>query len=112
MNCRELCKILGGKIVNIADENRQVIDGYAGDFLSYVIGKAPTDCVWFTVMNNVNVCAVATLAEVSVVALCDGVMPDKALEDKFKQQDVNAICVPMDVFNAIKKFVENSGDVV
>lgn len=112
MNCKQLCKLLNGKIINIADENLQITTGYAGDFLSYVIGKAPDNCAWFTVMNNVNVCAVASLADVGVIVLCDDVMPDSALEEKLKLQGVNAISVPMDIYNAIRTLVENETDVL
>ncbi|MEG2688328.1 MAG: hypothetical protein RSA24_04085 [Clostridia bacterium] len=70
INIAELCEILSAKQQNLVDANRNIVCGYAGDFLSFVIGKAPTDSVWFTVMNNINVCAVATLADVAVVVLC------------------------------------------
>ncbi|MBR6607174.1 MAG: hypothetical protein IKK98_00700, partial [Oscillospiraceae bacterium] len=33
------------------------------DLLSFVMGRAPADCAWITVMGNVNSIAVAVLAD-------------------------------------------------
>ena len=103
MTVKELVQILDAKVYNLDDEMREVTSGYAGDFLSAVMGKAPTDSAWFTIMNNVNVCAVATLAEVAVVVLCEGVEPDEPLLNKVKMQGVNLIAVKEDIFGAVKK---------
>jgi len=103
MTVKELVQVLDAKVYNLDDEMREVTSGYAGDFLSAVMGKAPTDSAWFTIMNNVNVCAVATLAEVAVVVLCEGVEPDEPLLNKVKMQDVNLIAVKEDIFGAVKK---------
>lgn len=102
MTVSEIVNLLGAKVYNL-EEDRQITAGYAGDFLSAVMGKAPTDSAWFTIMNNVNVCAVATLADVSVVVLCEGVEPDEPLLAKVKMQGVNLIAVDDDVYHAVKK---------
>ena len=102
----ELVAKLGAKEINIADSGRLVTDGYAGDFLSNVMGKAPTDCCWFTVMANVNVVAVATLADVALVVICEGVEPDESLVNKAKAQGINIVSVEEDVFNAVKRVCE------
>ncbi len=103
MTVKELVQVLDAKVYNLDDEMREVTSGYAGDFLSAVMGKAPTDSAWFTIMNNVNVCAVATLAEVAVVVLCEGVEPDQPLLNKVKMQGVNLIAVKEDIYGAVKK---------
>lgn len=103
MTVKELVQVLDAKVYNLDDEMREVTSGYAGDFLSAVMGKAPTDSAWFTIMNNVNVCAVATLAEVAVVVLCEGVEPDEPLLNKVKMQGVNLIAVKEDIYGAVKK---------
>ena len=103
MTVKELVQVLDAKVYNLDDEMREVTSGYAGDFLSAVMGKAPTESAWFTIMNNVNVCAVATLAEVAVVVLCEGVEPDQPLLNKVKMQGVNLIAVKEDIFGAVKK---------
>lgn len=101
MTVNQLVDMLGAKVFNLADGEREITCGYAGDFLSFVMGKAPSDCVWFTVMSNINVCAVATLAEVSVVVLCEGVTPDEQLQKKAEMQGVNLIGTTLDIYNAV-----------
>ncbi len=103
MTVNELKHLLNATVYNLEDGDREITCGYAGDFLSFVMGKAPTDCVWFTVMNNINVCAVATLAEVGVIVLCEGVEPDEPLLNKVKMQGVNMLAVDLDVYEAVKK---------
>lgn len=98
----KLVQILDANEINIADSTRSIATGYAGDFLSHVISKAPLDCSWFTIMNNVNVCAVATLADISCVVLCEGYYPDEFLLSKVKSQGVNLISTKLDVFTAVK----------
>lgn len=73
---------------------------YAGDFLSRVMGKAPSESCWLTVMNNVNVAGVATLAEISVVLLCEGVQPDARLSEKCADESVSLLVTQMGVFEA------------
>lgn len=100
MTVEGLADLLGARIVNLADGERELTAGYCGDFLSFVMGKAPEGCAWFTVMSNVNVCAVATLADVAVVVLCEGVTPDAALAERVNQQEVNLLTTDMTVYEA------------
>lgn len=105
MTIDKLIEILNAKVYNLGDKT-EIKSGYAGDFLSFVMSKAPSDCAWFTVMTNVNVCAVATLADIGVIILCDNVIPTELLESKAKEQGVNLIGTRLDVFNAIKTFAK------
>lgn len=98
MTVNELKNKLRGEIVV---DSGQPTDGvYVGDFLSRVMGKAPSGCAWLTVMNNVNVAGVATLAEISAVVLCEGVMPDTLLTEKCRAENISLITSPLGVFEA------------
>ena len=59
---------------------------YAGDLLSRAMSHVAADNLWITIMNNMNVIAVASLTEAAAVILAEGVtlMPDasKAAEEK------------------------------
>ena len=85
--------------LNIA-EDRQISTGFAGDLLSIVISKAPTNAVWFTVMNNVNVIAVATLSDVSAVVICDADISEDLIS-KAKENNVNLFKSNFDVYGQI-----------
>ena len=67
-----------GCVVFSEGEEREIGSGYCGDFLSNIISRATDDCAWLTVMNYVNVAAVATLIDCACIILCEGVAPDEA----------------------------------
>ena len=69
-----LCELLEKtnlEAIHLADETRTVCGAYAGDLLSWVIGRAQADNAFLTIMTNVNVVAVASLADLSCVIFCD-----------------------------------------
>ena len=105
MTLEKLTGALSAKVVVPVDCGE--IDGfYAGDFLSRVIGKAPKDSAWFTIMNNVNVAGVASLAEIKVIVLCESVQPVEILVEKCKENDIALIVTELDVFHACVKVAE------
>jgi hypothetical protein len=99
MDILNLVDILNAEIINLG-ENRTVETGYCGDFLSFAISRAPADGAWFTVMSNVNVAAVALLADVSVIALCENVAPDESLTARCKTEGLNLIKTSLSAYEA------------
>lgn len=106
MTVDKLADILGAKIAVLANGEREATCGYCGDFLSNVMGKAPADCVWFTVMSNVNVCAVAALTDCAVVVLCENAEPDAALVERATEKGVNMLITPLGVYEAAVRVSE------
>ena len=109
MTVEQLVKTLDARIYHLADGERAVTGGYCGDFLSFVMGRAPQDSCWFTVMTNLNVCAVATLADVAVVCICEGCEPDPELVGRAKTQGINLIGVDADVYTAAIRYAGITG---
>jgi hypothetical protein len=101
MTTDELAQILDGSIV--CGGGDAIMGVYAGDFLSRVMGKAPPGCAWLTIMANVNVAGVASLADVGAVVLCEGVVPDKPLSEKCAAQGIALIRTPLSVYEACKR---------
>ncbi len=101
MKVSQLVEILNATVVNQGDFERQIDRGYAGDLLSFVMGNAPSNCAWYTIMTNVNVCAVATLVDAAVVIICENSTPDENLIERAKTQNINVICTALNVFDAI-----------
>ncbi len=89
MTASELSKKLGAQPAAEPEPGREVTGGYTGDLLSRVMGKAEADSVWVTIMTNVNVVAVASLADVSAVIMAEGVRPDGEAVLAAKQHGVN-----------------------
>ena len=87
MTAKELISKLNLEIVFDNKEERIVKSCYIGDLLSWVMGKAKADSVWITIMSNVNVAAVATLTDISVVIFAESVEPDKYLYEKMSKSN-------------------------
>lgn len=73
---------------------------YVGDFLSRVMGRAPSGCVWLTIMTNVNVAGVAVLAEIGAIVLCEGEEPDERLTERCRAENVALLRTGMTVYDA------------
>lgn len=83
----------------LPETGRSVRGGYAGDLLSWVMGRAQADDAWLTIMSNANIVAVATLADVSCVILCEGVVPDTGVVALAEQKGVNLLGSEESVFS-------------
>ena len=71
MTTKELRQALDLKVLSEADPDRAVTGGYAGDLLSWVMGRAQSGDAWITIMTNRNVVAVAALADTSCVIIAE-----------------------------------------
>lgn len=91
MTVHDLTEALGLVQFHIADPERAVTGGYCGDLLSWVMGRAPEGSAWVTIMNNVNVAAVAALTDVACVILAEGVAPDAALLARAQSRGINLL---------------------
>ena len=89
MKVNTLLSISTLQVLHIADGEREITSCYIGDLLSWVMGRAKADSAWITIMSNVNVLAVATLADTSAVILAEGVMPDDEFIAIAKAKGVN-----------------------
>lgn len=88
MNVSDLVKKLDLKILTDCDSDREVSGCYIGDLLSWVMGKATSGDVWITIMNNINIVAVASLTDCAAILLCEGVSCEKSVIDKANAQDI------------------------
>lgn len=89
MTVKELAEKLNLCALCEDDTSREIDGAYTGDLLSWVMGHAKSGNVWITIMSNVNVVAVASLCDVSMVILSESSeLCDDALE-KAKLQGIN-----------------------
>lgn len=94
MKVSELCEALDAKAVVMPSPDREVTGAYVGDLLSWVMGRAEADCVWVTIMSNINVIAVASLSGVSCVVFSEGVTPDADAVKRAELEEINLISTP------------------
>lgn len=88
MTVKELCDQLSLEQLVEGGQDRAIRGGYCGDLLSWVMGRAPADSAWFTVIGNVNAVAVAVLADVSCIVLVEDAALDADARVKAEAQGI------------------------
>lgn len=91
MKVSSLLEIDGIKLVSEENDfDRDIGDLYTGDLLSWVMGHARGDDVCLlTVLNTINVIAVATLLDLSCIIFCEDVYPTQDIIDKANKEGIN-----------------------
>ena len=71
MTVRELIEKTGYEPLLLSDGDREITGGYAGDLLSWVMGRAESGDCWVTIMSNVNVAAVGQLTDCACIVFSE-----------------------------------------
>ena len=83
----------GLKVLSMPAPDREIAGVYTGDLLSWVMGRAKPDQAWVTIMTNINVPAVASLIDLSVVICCENSEPENDVIEAAKEKGVNILLV-------------------
>ena len=89
MTVGEMAKNLSLKPVSVAEEEREINGVYIGDLLSWVMGRATSGNAWITIMSNINIIAVASLADVACILLAEGVTLDESVRQTAEHKGIN-----------------------
>lgn len=103
MTVKELSQSVGFKSIVTPSPEREIKGVYIGDLLSWVMGRASEDNVWITIMSNVNILAVATLADVSCIILAEGVTLDEATLNTAVSKGINIIGTDESAYQAASR---------
>jgi hypothetical protein len=106
MTVETLAKKLGFETLCMPDGDREVNGVYACDLLSWVMGRASQDNVWITIMSNLNIVAVATLADPACIILSENLLPDPDTLARAEQQGINILSTELDTFDACVRIAE------
>ena len=98
MNVYKLAEALSLTPLATPDVDREVAGCYIGDLLSWVMGRAPQDAVWVTIMTNINTVAVATLTDVSMVIIAENAEIAPDVVEKAREKGVNLYISPLDAY--------------
>ena len=88
------------------DGLRQVEGVYCCDLLSIVMGRAPADSAWVTVMGNLNSMAVAVLADVACIVLAENMPLDADAQARAEAENVTVLRTSLPVFEAAVKMAQ------
>lgn len=72
MTVSELADAAGYEIISMPRGDDSITGVFTGDLLSHVMGRLTEGAAWVTIMNNINVLAVASLTGCSCVIVADG----------------------------------------
>lgn len=98
LTVKDLVDNMGLEPIELPDPEREITGGYAGDLLSWVMGRAQEGDAWVTIMTNMNVAAVAQLTDVACVVFAEGVVPDKEAVLKARLHGINLLSSRKGVF--------------
>ena len=89
MTVQQMADRLSLTPLSVCEPDREIDGVYIGDLLSWVMGRAKSDNAWITIMSNINIVAVASLADVACVILAESVSLDATVQETAKQKGVN-----------------------
>lgn len=98
MTVQELVQALSCEVLSLPDPQKEIQGAYAGDLLSWVMGRAEEGNVWATIMTNNNVLAVATLINISCVIICENSEIEPQTVALAEAKEVNLLRTPMTVY--------------
>ena len=98
MTVKDLAEKLSLKALSESDTDRNIDGCYTGDLLSWVMGRAESGCVWATIMTNINVVAVASLADVAACVICENCEITDEIIDTAKSKGINLLRTPLPLY--------------
>ena len=85
-------------LAGMGGAHNDVLTCYAGDLLSWVMGRAREGSVWLTVMGNVNAIAVATLADCACIVLTENAPLDEDARQRAEMQHVPVLSTELNAY--------------
>lgn len=95
-------KLSGFKGISLPHPDKEIDGVYVGDLLSWVMGRAEPGNLWITIMSNVNVVAVGSLADVSAVILAEGVTLEEDVLSVATEKGINVLSSSLPVYETAK----------
>lgn len=107
MKVCELADKLGLEALSLPCPDKEIEGAYAGDLLSWVMGRAESGCVWATIMTNINVVAVASLADVAACVICEDCEVTNEIIDTAKGKGVNLLRTSLPLYEFCVELSKN-----
>ena len=106
MTVNELSAQAEFKALTMPDGEREISGVYIGDLLSWVMGRAKADCAWITIMSNINIVAVASLADTACIILAESVELPEDVVSTATQKNVNILSSELGAYEIACKLNE------
>ncbi|MBQ2863155.1 MAG: hypothetical protein IJE84_03175 [Clostridia bacterium] len=106
MNVAQVKQLLGLESVTLPDPEREIEGGYTGDLLSWVMGRVGEGNAWITIMSNINIVAVASLADVACIILAEGVTLEEDVITTATQKQINILSSELGAYELCSRLSE------
>lgn len=83
--------------------DKKIINAYSGDLLSDVMGNAPDESVLITIQAHKNTIAVATLAGIEAIIVCNGRQIPEDMIEAAEKEEITIFSTKDNQFNAAIK---------
>lgn len=108
MTVNELAEATNFKCLSVPFPEKEIEGTYIGDLLSWVMGRAKVGDAWITIMSNINVVAVASLADVSCIILAENVTLEDEVLSMAESKGINVLSSPISAYDTAIKVYEVS----
>ena len=99
MTVKALSQLEFLKPVVLPEPERGISGVYIGDLLSWVMGRASSGDAWVTIMSNVNILAVASLADTACIVIAEDVELDNDVIETAKEKGINILSSPAGIYD-------------
>lgn len=82
--------------------DREIKGCYIGDLMSMAMAKVEEAFVWITIQTNLNVIAVASLADAACVILADGCQPEPDMEKRAELEGIPVLTTEKSAYEIAK----------
>jgi hypothetical protein len=103
MKFTELAERLGYEVLVTGAEDAEITGGYTSDLLSDVMGNAPAGAILITIQGHKNTVAVAGLAGLPAVVLCNGRTAPEEMKSAAESEKVGLLSTGENQFTASYK---------
>ena len=111
MLVRDLALLEGFTTQCMEDGEAEILDAYVGDLLSDVMGNAPSESVLVTIQAHKNTVAVASLASIKALVICNNRSTPPDMLEAAKQEMIAVFTTKNTQFEASCKIAKALGKV-
>ncbi len=86
--------------ITLPEPDREITGVYIGDLLSWVMGRADSGDAWLTIMSNLNILAVASLADTACIIVTEGVTLEEDIISSAKDKGMNILSFANSTYSA------------
>ncbi|MBZ4673534.1 MAG: hypothetical protein JG773_503 [Spirochaeta sp.] len=109
MHVQDLAALEGFKTEHCELENLEITDAYCGDLLSDVMGNAPSGSVLVTIQAHKNTVAVASLAGIRALVICNNRSVPPDMLEAAKEEGISIFTTKDTQFEASCKIAKALG---